>query len=114
MRDSSPRRVQPPYRIEVAATARFLRWLACSLLPDVYAAVASSGDDKWAEASTLAYLWQGVEDEALCSWAVWVRSKEAHHVSLHFDGVRVDHRRVAAEAAAEGAPSHGLGRKANV
>ena len=85
----------------IIALGRFLRWLACSLAPRVYSALKGSEDPnakKWPEASTLAYLWQGVEDHVLEVMLQFVRGQMTEHVSMHFDGLRVDRGRVRLEA----------------
>ena len=89
-----------PAATAVVALARFLRWWACSAAPAIYDALreAQAGEfKKWPEASTVAHLWQGVEDhilEVMCEYAC---SAATRHVSLHFDGLRVDRARVALE-----------------
>ncbi|CAK0905471.1 unnamed protein product [Prorocentrum cordatum] len=74
-------------------TARFLRWLAVGLYPEQFK-LLESAQDKWSEASLASYMWQGVEDYCLEQWVDFVMEEKVSHVSLHFDGLRVDKGRV--------------------
>lgn len=78
---------------ELAQEARFLRWLAISLLPEVYDSEAIQGKE-WPEASVLAALWMAAEDWILQAWQEFVSSESYSHLSLHFDGIIVDGDRV--------------------
>lgn len=60
----------------VRRLSRFLRWLACCCLPDVYAE-KSQGEERWAEASTFAIWWQRCEDAILREWCQWIASLSA-------------------------------------
>ena len=85
----------------LGALARFLRWWACSVAPDVYSGckqMEGARAKQWPEASTLAYLWQGVEDRIVEVMTEAVLSTPTQHLSLHFDGVRVDSTRVRAHS----------------
>ena len=77
----------------VVRLSRFLRWLACSALPNTYAAYCEE-KRKWPEASTFAAFWQRVEDLILSCWRNWILALPTAHISLHFDGLRVDRARV--------------------
>ncbi|CAK0802818.1 unnamed protein product [Prorocentrum cordatum] len=70
-------------------TARFLRWLAVGLCPEQFK-LLESAQHKWLEASLASYMWQGVEDHCLEQWVDFVMEEKVSHVSLHFDGLRVD------------------------
>ncbi len=70
-----------------------LRWLSCSSIPEAYAAISET-DKQWAEASTFAVWWQRAEDYILRSWQMWVLQRPVKHLSLHFDGLRLDRARV--------------------
>jgi len=60
----------------------------------------------WPEASALAFMWQGVEDNILAGCRDFVLSKPTAHLSLHFDGVRVDRDRVRAETSSADPVGH--------
>ena len=74
---------------DVIRVGRFLRWLACSCLPETYEQIATQ-TTKWAEASTFALWWQRAEDYILRAWEAAVLQFPVRHLSLHFDGLRVD------------------------
>lgn len=79
-----------PFAHKLRRLARFLRWVACSCITDTYESVAQR-DDKWAEATTFALWWQRCEDYILKSWCSWMTERSVpSHLSLHFDGIRVD------------------------
>ena len=70
-------------------TSIYMRWLACSLLQDVFERVQAMADKKNPMASTLFYLYAAIEDHILQSWEEFLETQELSHVSLHFDGVRL-------------------------
>ncbi|CAK0792945.1 unnamed protein product, partial [Prorocentrum cordatum] len=78
----------------LSRASRMLRWLAVSLLPKVHLAMQQH-EGKWAESSTFSYLWQGVENYILQHVLNFICEERVKHLSLHFDGVRVDVDRVA-------------------
>ena len=67
----------------------YLRWLACSVLPDVYDALKGMPDKRHPGASTLFYLYAAVEDCILQAWEGAARELRPKHMSLHFDGMRL-------------------------
>ena len=67
----------------------YLRWLACSLLPDVYETVLGMSDKPNPEASTLFYLYAAAEDYILEAWEACALQHKPAHLSLHFDGIRL-------------------------
>ena len=81
--------LQNTFMIQFQKTARYLRWLACSLIPDVYERTKDMADKKHPQASTLFYLYAAVEDCILQSWETFLRTQTIGHMSLHFDGVLV-------------------------
>lgn len=83
---------------ELAKEGRMARWVACTNLPDVYADARKSETRRFPESTTLHYFWTPVEDHILRSWCRFVKEKPTAHLSLHFDGIRVDKDRVAAAA----------------
>ena len=80
--------------------------MACEALPDVDAALRSSKTDekRWPEASCASYMWIGVEDMIVQAMANCVSAKPYAHLSLHFDGGRVDKACCQAESGADGTP----------
>ena len=91
--------------VRLQRLARFLRWVACSVSRDVFDglnAMTETSETRWPEASTLAHMWQGVEDHVLHAMLGVVMTRPVEHVSLHFDGLRVDRPRVKVEARDEG------------
>jgi hypothetical protein len=79
--------------------SRFLRWLSCSLMPKEFDVVMEDKqkDKGWAEATMSATLYFAIEDHILTSLLKAVQAKQTTHLSLHFDGVRVDKTRVQLE-----------------
>ena len=73
----------------VQRLAFYLRWLACTELPEVYAKCCEDGR-RHPEVSTLFFMWSMVEDYILQKWLEFVLRYQASHVSLHFDGIRVN------------------------
>ena len=55
------------------------------------------GGKKWAEASIAAMFYQALEDHILQAMMDYIQQKPAQHVSLHYDGVRVDKTRIEAD-----------------
>jgi len=76
------------FAIDVQRLARWLRWMACTLLPEVYQSCREEGR-RFPEASTLYFLWSAVEDVILHAWVDFVLTHPTSHLSLHFDGLRV-------------------------
>ena len=70
----------------------YLRWTACSVLPEVYHHVRAMKAKKRPESSTLFYLYALAENHILEAWEQHViESFKPKHLSLHFDGLRIDH-----------------------
>ena len=78
-----------PVLRSVANAGRWLRWLACSLLPDLYEAKRNDPGCRWAEASVFFYFWSAAEAFVLNEWVHFLQNRgdEISHLSLHFDGV---------------------------
>lgn len=66
-----------------------LRWLAIDCLPREFEHLTEQ-KDKWAESAILAVFWQRAEDFILQAWGEWIVQQPIAHLSLHFDGVRID------------------------
>ena len=71
-------------------TSLFCRWVAVSVLPAVFQNVLEDEDRLNPDASTLFFLWSACEDLILEAWLQKVQECKPRHVSLHFDGIRVD------------------------
>ena len=67
-----------------------MRWLACSLLPNVHShAMSDTSKWPWPEATTFSYLWSSVENQCLMAWTRYAASLGLKHLSLHFDGIGI-------------------------
>ena len=71
-------------------TSLWLRMVAVSACPDVSHALSVDADCKWPAASTFAYMYQGAEDYILEAMVGYCLPFHASHLSLHYDGIRVD------------------------
>ena len=88
---------QPPTALQENSFVRklqelsvYCRWIACAALPCVYQDMLDAPDREHPETSTLFFLWTVVEDlvmEASTEKAVQLGPQ---HISLHFDGLRLD------------------------
>ncbi len=54
------------------------------------------------QASCFAHFWQGVESYVLDAWLQFVKQRHVRHLSLHYDGIRVDWQSLQCEASACG------------
>jgi hypothetical protein len=96
--------IPPPFEtnellLKLQRAGRMFRWIACSLQPEVYAEAAQTKG--FAEASCFAYLWNAVEDYILSNWVDFIVKGDVKHLSLHFDGVRVDKERCGGDMGVE-------------
>ena len=73
---------------DVQKLVRCLRWLACTLLPEVHDKCKQDGR-RYPESSTLFFLWTAAEDVILHAWFDFILQHRVSHLSLHFDGVRI-------------------------
>ena len=78
-----------PFLKQLQQLARFMRWLSCSLLPDVYHHCREIEHRKFPEASTFFFMWSAVEDQILAAWTDFVMELQVTHLSLHWDGIRL-------------------------
>ncbi len=69
----------------------WLKWLAMTNLPELYDHCEKAKTSP--ENSIVAYLYQSIEDLVLTSWIGYLSTLDLTHLSLHFDGVRVEGRR---------------------
>ncbi|CAK0791818.1 unnamed protein product [Prorocentrum cordatum] len=86
-----------PFAKKLQRVSRVLRWVACSALPDVYEDFSSDAElrddkkkEKWPEGQTFSTFYQRAEDYILRQWQTWVLMQPVMHLSLHFDGVRIN------------------------
>ena len=68
----------------------YFRWFACSLLPDDYKELEDREDKDFPSATVFHYMWTAVEDYILEHWCNFLQRHAPTHLSLHFDGVRVN------------------------
>ena len=69
----------------------WMKCLAVSNLPDLYAYCCKENKPV-PENSAIAYLYQAVEDLVLSSWVDYLMTLDLSHLSLHFDGCRIQGR----------------------
>ncbi len=50
------------FLLRVQRLARFMRWVACAVVPDVYEVCREDAARNFPEASTLFFMWSAVED----------------------------------------------------
>ena len=69
-----------------------LRWIACTQMPETYKEIQEKGKSEWPEATTFFIWWTGAEDAILDSMVEKIRivGDRIKHLSLHFDGFRLD------------------------
>ena len=67
-----------------------MRWLAVNVLPGVYETMWDDEECEWPESSTQCFLYQAVEDFILEKWLDFILQFNYSHLSLHYDGLRVD------------------------
>ena len=90
--------------VKLQQLGMFLRWAACSCLPSEYQMVCGTDQDvgsthmpwippkKWPEATIMSLWWMRVENMVLTQWVTYVLETVSlpTHLSLHFDGLRLD------------------------
>ena len=79
-----------PFLKTLQRTSLWLRMVAISACPDVFQALNIDADCKWPAASTFAYMYQGAEDYILEAMVGYCLPFHVNHLSLHYDGIRVD------------------------
>jgi hypothetical protein len=70
--------------------SRLLRWLASSLDPTFHTFLLEGVKKDWPEAAALFYLWTPAEDYILESMCTYTATLSPHHLSLHYDAIKVD------------------------
>ena len=73
----------------ISREGRFMRWLATSFQPDLYAKLCADTDRKWPESSAHAFLLQRIEARILHCLRNFASSHKLHHISLQFDGADI-------------------------
>ena len=68
----------------------YMRWLACSTFPDEFGRLSKEPEKRNPDATVFFYFWTTVEDWIVESWTSKLRSVSPEHLSLHFDGVRLN------------------------
>ena len=79
-----------PVVVGLQSACIWLKWLAISNLPELYEHCEKMKPIP--ANSIVAYLYQAVEDLVLSSWATYLASLDLTHLSLHFDGCRIQAR----------------------
>lgn len=79
-----------PFARNIQRASIYLRWLACSVLAEDYEELETRSDKPYPGATAFFYMWSGVEDAVLEAWSDFLLLKRPTHLSLHFDGVRVN------------------------
>ena len=78
------------FLIQLERASIYFRWMAISLLPDVFATFNKPDSEKKnPDASVLSYLYCIAEDRILSAWSDFLMELKPTHLSLHYDGVRV-------------------------
>ena len=77
--------------IDLQQVSLWLKWLAMTNLPELYDHCEKAKSSP--ENSIVASLYQSIEDLVLTSWIGYLSTLDLTHLSLHFDGVRVEGRR---------------------
>ena len=75
---------------EVAIAGKFFRYVACTAHPVAVQNILASAGDKWLEASVASHMWMGVEDYILTTMVDACLEFARGHLSLHYDGFRVE------------------------
>ena len=76
--------------------ARFLRWLSTSMMEKEFEVMREQPqrDKMWPEASCASTFYFAVEDHIATAMIKAVLAKQTQHLSLHYDGIRVDKARI--------------------
>ena len=68
----------------------YCRWLACGTLQDIYAKCSREPSRRQPDVSALFFLWSAAEDFVLQAWVEYLTTLRPRHLSLHYDGIRID------------------------
>ena len=82
--------VQRGLLAELRSEGRALRWVATSVLPELHDTMVADSGRKWPEATVFHHMWTMVEDACVEAWIEFARKLSPSHLSLHFDGIRID------------------------
>ena len=83
-----PEHARNQFLIDLQTASIFCRWTAASLFPEAYTQILEYKERP--DVSILTYFWNVAEDIVLDSWLRKLQPLNPKHLSLHFDGVRVD------------------------
>lgn len=78
-----------PILVSLRSACIWLKWLAVPDLQDLYSYCEGDKSKPVPDNSVLAYLYQAIEDIVLSSWVEYLTTLNLTHLSLHFDGCRV-------------------------
>ena len=70
--------------------SRYMRWVACACLPDVFQVCINDAKRTLPESSTFYVMWSAVEDLILSKWMEYTMERPVRHLSLHCNGIRLD------------------------
>eukprot|EP00438_Fugacium_kawagutii_P034932 Skav206393 [mRNA] locus=scaffold834:643982:646531:- [translate_table: standard] len=79
-----------PFVKDIQRASIYLRWLACSVLAADYDELEKRGDKPFPGATTFFHMWTAAEDFVLEAWCEFLLLKRPTHLSLHFEGVRIN------------------------
>lgn len=68
----------------------YMRWLASSIFSEEFDSLSKDTDKRHPDATIFFYMWTTVEDWIVASWVSRLQTFSPEHLSLHFDGVRLD------------------------
>ena len=74
---------------ELERASSYMKWIAVCCLPSMYEQCLTDSSKPCPESSVLAYLYQALEDYVLQAWQSYLMEMPMVHLSLHFDGVRI-------------------------
>ena len=79
----------------LANLGRLMRWIAQSYFKaDVLEQIKDDPRTKWFECSAMAHMYQTAEAYCLRQWKDFILQKPVKHITLAFDGVRLDKERI--------------------
>ena len=76
------------FLLDLQSASIFCRWTAASVVPEALTQLVQCKDRP--EVSILTYFWNVAEDVILDAWLEKLEELQSEHLSLHFDGIRVD------------------------
>ena len=76
------------FLLDLQSASIFCRWTAASVFPEAFTQLVQCKDRP--EVSILTYFWNVAEDVILDAWLEKLEELQSEHLSLRFDGIRVD------------------------